>query len=248
MIPLADPVTEQARACLGVSALATAPEIRAAFRRAAKAAHPDRPGGETDYMQALVQARDLLLQRALLRGQTEASPASAPEAPDHLAIPLALPLDLALHGGPLDHSLPDGRPVRLNLPRGLRNQETLRLKARSPDGASVYLRVRIQCPEGLSVSGHDLWMELAVRPSLLRQGGRLELDTPHGPRTLVVVRASSPGLILRSEQDGLPATARHPAGHLFVRLLEGTEPVRPAHELLQSFARHWAAPLQDRVA
>lgn len=53
----------EARATLGVAEGATADEIRAAHRRLAATAHPDR-GGSTEAMQRLNAARDLLLKRA----------------------------------------------------------------------------------------------------------------------------------------------------------------------------------------
>ena len=53
----------RARALLGLPDDADGPAIRAAYKRVAMAAHPDR-GGDLAHMQALTAARDLLLRRA----------------------------------------------------------------------------------------------------------------------------------------------------------------------------------------
>lgn len=63
---------------LGVPRDATQEQIRAAFRRAARQAHPDREGGSTERMQAINAAYDVLgdqeRRRAYDAGETEGSP------------------------------------------------------------------------------------------------------------------------------------------------------------------------------
>jgi len=53
----------RARALLGVPAHATTEEVRGAFRRAARGAHPD-VGGDAGAFRTLVSARDVLLAAA----------------------------------------------------------------------------------------------------------------------------------------------------------------------------------------
>ena len=61
----------RARALLGIDDDAGEDEVRAAHRRLASGAHPDR-GGSTGEMQALNAARDLLLKRAKRGGRPSA--------------------------------------------------------------------------------------------------------------------------------------------------------------------------------
>jgi len=61
--PAPDPAIAQARKLLGVREGASTEEVRAAFRDRAARAHPDAGGSEAA-MQALVKARDLLLNRS----------------------------------------------------------------------------------------------------------------------------------------------------------------------------------------
>ncbi|MES1199261.1 MAG: J domain-containing protein [Pseudomonadota bacterium] len=60
--PAIDPEDQKAHAILGVSAQASASEIRAAFRKKIAEAHPDR-GGSQEQAARLVSARDRLLRR-----------------------------------------------------------------------------------------------------------------------------------------------------------------------------------------
>lgn len=63
---------------LGVARDATQDEIRAAYRRAAKDAHPDREGGSTEHMQAVNAAYDVLGDEARRKAYDEGGEADGP--------------------------------------------------------------------------------------------------------------------------------------------------------------------------
>ena len=69
--------------------------------------------------------------------------------------------------------LDDGRAVRLHLPIGLREGERL-----SVDGR--VLTVSIAGDGKAAVMGDHLCLTVRVEPGMLRQGGRLTVETPAG--------------------------------------------------------------------
>src|SRR3569623_839752 len=103
----------EARAILGLPPLAGPHEVRAAFREAAKRAHPDRPGGDAARFRAVIEAHETL---------TAALALPPPPLEDTLSI---TPL-MALQGGAREIVLADGRRIRIALPAGLRDGERLR--------------------------------------------------------------------------------------------------------------------------
>lgn len=129
---------------------------------------------------------------------------------DHI---LTISLSQAIHGGG-------------DLPAGLRDGERLH-----------GFTIRIQTEDGVSVSGSDIWMTAQVPARCLHLGGRAGIDTPHGPRMVPVERQTLPGSCLRLKGLGLPATERHKAGDLHVRL--ETAPARAAVKLLRDFQKQW---------
>ncbi len=135
-----------------------------------------------------------------------------------------------------------GREVGVKLPAGLRAGEQLRLTAAGDRGADVLLQIGAPIEPGLWVRGHDLWLDLPTPPERLRQGERLEVDTPRGRRVFAIPRALPGGALVRLKGEGLPPRGRHPAGDLIVRLTVG-EAVKTsaAAEKLKSFSARWAA-------
>ena len=225
---LPDMSLKMAREVLGVSSIATPLEVRRAFSRAAKRAHPDR-GGEEAIFHQVVSAYQRL--RDPLDGATSSRPSrDAGGEPDLEITPF-----LALSGGEVDHRLPDGRTIRLNLPAGLRSGDRVR-------ASGVKLCIYVRAEHGLLVRGDDVWMSVKLAPATLRRGGRVSLDTPLGTRIAWIDAKAAERGLLRLEGQGLPARGRRPRGCLFLRLSTPTAPADgPAMTLLRRFAAAWAA-------
>ncbi len=227
MIRVAPEMTlKMAREVLGVSSLATPAEVRRAFRAAAKRAHPDS-GGDEGVFRQVVDAYERL--------QDPLSEAAAPaERPRSSDPPLEITPFVALDGGEVDHPLPDGRIIRINLPPGLRSGDKVR-------AAGLKLSIYIRAEQGLLVRGNDVWMSVKVPPQAMKRGGRVTLETPLGQRIAWIDgRAMERGL-LRLEGQGLPPRAGRPRGHLFLRLASETVADSAALNLLRKFAAAWAA-------
>jgi curved DNA-binding protein len=212
----------QARAILGLPPLAGPHEVRAAFREAAKRAHPDRPGGDAARFRAVIAAHETL---------TAAPALPPPPAESNLTI---TPL-MALQGGAREIALDDGRRIRITLPAGLRDGERLR-------AAGQVFAIAIAAADDTLVRGDDVWLTARLDPQVLAVGGRVGVDTPLGRRIVWITRKAAERALIRLEGQGLPARAGHPRGCLFIRLTAGDPPAEsPARTLLRRFAEAWAA-------
>jgi curved DNA-binding protein len=218
---------KDAREVLGVTSAATPAEVRAAFREAARRAHPDT-GGDADVFRQVVDA----YQRLQDPDRYVAPPVRPRATPDP---DLEITPKLALEGGEVDHHFPDGRGIRITLPAGLRSGDKVA-------AAGAELCIYIRADEGVLVRGDDVWMTVKVSPATLKKGGRISLDTPLGRRSLWVdAKAAERGLV-RVEGEGLPARGRRAQGHLFVRLTAAPSLAdSAAMSLLRRFAAAWAA-------
>lgn len=218
----------EARDVLGLEASADAAEIRRAFRAGAKATHPDRTGGASEPFQRLLAACRRLEQAS---GVAWGDPLPPRPEPGKLVI---TPL-MAWGGGWAEHRTADGRKVRVQAPVGLRNGERLRAEGET-------LEVVVRSEAGMTVRGDDLWITVAVAPSVLENGGRIAVVTPIGRRVLSVTKRAAERRLLRAPGLGLPARGRHPQGHLFVRLAPKAGPLdTAARALLRRFSAAWGA-------
>jgi curved DNA-binding protein len=219
----------QARLVLGVDAAAGDEALRRAFRAAVKAAHPDRPGGDGERLRRVIEAYRLLRPLAAVRPEPRSS--RRPRA-TRLVV---TPEDVVL-GGWRPVSLSDGRTVRLHLPAGLREGERI-----SVDGQ--IMAVSIAADAAAAILGDHLCLTVQVEPGLLRQGGRLIVETPTGPRSLwLTVQDGVRGLV-RVAGQGLPPRGRYPRGHLFIRLQAARDaPAKTEAQVKRSrFNAAWAA-------
>ena len=221
-----------ARALLGTSADASADALTAAFRDAAKRAHPDVEGGDAPRFRQVVAAYRLLQRLPPpLPGAIHFPPVPAKPRAERIQISALT----AMRGGVVE-TLAAGRKVRAHLPPGLREGDTVRI-------GGVHLPVSIQGDFEALVRGHDLWLTVRLPAALMADGGRAVIETPIGRRTVWINRQAAERRLLRLAEQGLPARGPHPAGHLFLRL-EPDAAARaesPARTLLRRFAASWAA-------
>jgi curved DNA-binding protein len=134
--------------------------------------------------------------------------------------------------------LTDGRQGKVKLPPGLRSGDIARFGAK----ADQRIAVSIMPEPGAEVRGDDLWMTVPVSEAFLKSGGRLEVTTPLGRRSLWISRSSASRGLFRAPGEGLPATETRPRGHLYLRLkLDPALADTPAKTLLRRFAASWAA-------
>jgi curved DNA-binding protein len=221
-----------AREVLGVGPFVGPGELRRAFRDAAKRAHPDRAGGGAERFRQVVEAYHRL-QAALPSAERIIQP-PAPIDPE----PAVLRIDplVALRGGSCTHQLADGRRIRVRLPAGLRQGDTVRA------GGATLNVILVGTPEML-VRGDDLWISATVSPRKLAEGGRVALETPLGRRIVWLTQKAGERKLVRLIGQGLPARGPHRQGHLFLRLWPNQtgQADSAARVLLRRFTAAWAA-------
>jgi curved DNA-binding protein len=220
------------REVLGLGPFFGAAELRRAFREAAKQAHPDRASGSPERFREVVEAYHRLQAASAAPDRIIQPPAPRAPAPSVLNIdPLT-----ALRGGSAEHRLPDGRRIRVRLPAGLRSGDTVR-------AGDADLQVVLHGTPEMLVRGDDLWINAAVSPRLLAEGGRIAVETPLGRRIVWLTKKAGERKLVRVVGQGLPARGRHRQGHLFLRLApaKAGQADSAARTLLRRFAAAWAA-------
>jgi curved DNA-binding protein len=224
----AKPTVAEARALLGISLAATANDLNAAFRAAAKVAHPDRSGGDADAF------REVLAAYRVLQAEFRVPATVAHTSPVLTPFVEITPL-VALRGGEADAVLSTGRRVTARIPAGARHGETV-----SVAGEGALVRVRGE--EAMQLRGSDIWVTAEVAACVLEDGGRASVETPLGPRVLWISRKVAARRLVRLQGQGLPARGGHVQGSLFIRLLPDTgAPESAARAQLRKFAAAWAA-------
>lgn len=217
-----------ARERLGVAPGADEHALRAAFREAAKRSHPDRPGGDA------ARFRETMDAYRFLRGAAPEPIAFIPPPRMPVKLVIEIPPEIAIVGGLAMVDTSDGRRTRAPLPPGMRPGETINV-----GGEAFEIVVR---GDSAIVRGDDLWITAKVDPELLRDGGRVTVDTPRGERMLWVSRKAAARALVRLAGEGLPAREGRRQGDLFVRLAAGEARAEgPARRMLRQFAAAWAA-------
>ncbi|MDO8378622.1 J domain-containing protein [Phenylobacterium sp.] len=225
---------KRAREVLGAGLLAGPAELRRAFREAAKRAHPDRKGGDAERFREVVEAYRILQIAPAPRDRVSQPPATVTR-PVAASPTLSVPPLVAMTGGKVEHRLPDGRRVKIDLPPGLRAGDTVR-------AGDAELEVAIRGDGEMLVRGDDLWITVKIEPRLLAEGGRIGVDTPLGRRVVWITRKACERGLIRLVGQGLPARARHRQGHLFLRLAaDSASGDSAARAQLRRFAAAWAA-------
>lgn len=254
MSPGAEIRTErQARATLKLAPADPPSTWRAAFQREVKAAHPDQ-GGDSERVRLVIEAYNFL--KALDAGRRQAPPPRAraqprphpepqarPERPAEPAAPqpdppIRISIVEAFRGAERVVRLGAGKTFKVRLPSGLQTGDVVRFG----EAGEHRLTIAVEPMPRAELKGADLWLTVGVSAEFLRDGGRIELDTPLGPRKFWVSRTSTARGLYRVPGEGLPARGDRPRGHLFMKF----EPDpslnhSPAKSLLARFAQVWAA-------
>ena len=228
---------KRARQVLNAPATATVETLSRMFRDAVKQYHPDL-GGDPERLREAIEAHRVL--KSLASARLELTPSMWPareSRPRQHRIEITVAEAMA--GGERRVRI-DGRTLDVKLPPGLRAGETLRLGGAGRGGGDIFLKIGQTNTPGLVVRGDDVWLD--VKAVLPAGGGRVEVDTPRGRRSVWLSHKVGSRKLTRLPGEGLPARGTRKAGDLFLRIeTENTAPQTPAQAMLRRFAGTWAA-------
>ncbi|MEA2273571.1 MAG: curved DNA-binding protein [Solirubrobacteraceae bacterium] len=115
---------------------------------------------------------------------------------------LELSLEDAVNGG-RRRLVIDDREVEVELPRGVRDGQRLRIRGEDDEG-DIVLRIRLRRDPRFRISGDDLYTDLPLAPWEGALGATVPVPTVTGSARLTVPAGSSSGRKLRLRGEGLP--------------------------------------------
>ena len=149
-------------------------------------------------------------------------------------------------------TLQDGNTIDVNIPEGLRDGQTLRLKGRGHPGVAggppgdVFVEVSVREHPLFKLSGDDVTLDVPVTLKEAVLGGKVQVPTPSGTVSIRVPPGTSSGTAFRLRGKGLPnakvGSKAGKDGDLLARIRIVLPEGDPA---LEAFARDWDAGQGD---
>jgi DnaJ-class molecular chaperone len=162
-------------------------------------------------------------------------------------VPYSLPISFleAAKGAKKRVTVADGRTLDLTIPAGVRDRQTLRLKAQGMPGfeggppGDAYVEVHIEPHPFFERKNGNVHLELPVTLAEAVLGGKIEVPTIDGPVTMTVPKGSNTGTTLRLKGRGIVEPRSGQRGDQYVRLkVMMPKTVDPE---LEDFVRRWSA-------
>lgn len=105
--------------------------------------------------------------------------------------------------------LADGRTIAVTIPKGVENDQIIRLKGQGQAGPAghrgdILARVRFRNDAGIRIEGANILMDVDLPLKTAVKGGKIAVSTPQGKVALKVAPWTSSGAILRLKGRGLP--------------------------------------------
>src|SRR3954447_13844012 len=156
---------------------------------------------------------------------------------------IELTLEEAAAGGRRSITLGDGREFEVEIPRGVRDGQAIRVPGAGAPGfqggpaGDLLLRVRLRPHPRFRVRGRDLEVDLPVAPWEAALGASVELQTLQGRARVHVPAGSSCGRRLRLRGEGMPSDGGAP-GDLYasVKIVVPKRLKRQERELFERLA------------
>ncbi|MGO4125541.1 DnaJ C-terminal domain-containing protein [Inquilinus sp. YAF38] len=200
----------------------------------------------TDSYDAFTDAGDIddILRGMFGQGGARAGGGKAGGKGRDISYTLRAEFRLAVEGGETTVTLADGRSLKVTLPVGLTDGQTIRLRGQGEKGGrgvpgDALIEVRIIPDPVLERDGSDIRMTLPISLQEAVLGGRVEVPTLLGPVMLTIPKGSNSGAVLRLKGKGVRNPTGSNRGDQYVRLAV-TLP-DPADPELASFVEDWGA-------
>jgi DnaJ-class molecular chaperone len=140
-------------------------------------------------------------------------------------------------------TLPNGKSLDVNIPPGINDGQTIRLKGQGSPGhggpaGDALIEVKVRAHPTFRREGRDIYAEVPISLSEAVAGGKVEVPTVHGPVAMTVPKWTNGGARMRLKGKGVPATKSEPAGDQYV-VFEIVLPKTPDKDL-EDFVKGWA--------
>jgi DnaJ-class molecular chaperone len=171
-------------------------------------------------------------------GQGARGPVQGEDARFNLEVDL---LD-AVRGAKKRLTMPNGKSLDVNIPSGISDGQTIRLKGQGhpgPTGAAGDALIEVKIGEHplYKRDGHDIRIELPITLQEAVLGAKVEVPTIHGPVTVSVPKGANSGRTLRLKGKGIAAGKSGTPGDQYVKLVVTLPPGNNAE--LEKFVESW---------
>lgn len=141
------------------------------------------------------------------------------------------------------------RQLEVNIPKGMRAGQHLRLAGQGSDGGDLYLEIEFAPHPRFRVEDRDVYVDLPLAPWEAALGGLQTVATPDGSVQLNVPADSPAGRQLRLKGKGIPG---NPPGDLYVRLTISLPPAvtaeaQEAYRLMASSFSDFKPRMQEEA-
>ena len=139
-------------------------------------------------------------------------------------------------------TLPHGKSLDVNIPAGISDGQTIRLKGQGGDGGAgrsgdALIEVKVKPHPRFRRDGQDIHVDLPISLQEAVLGAKIEVPTVHGKLTVSVPKGSNSGSRLRLKGKGVLASKGKSAGDQYVTLKIAL-PKKPDTEL-EEFLKTW---------
>lgn len=155
----------------------------------------------------------------------------------------------AMTGAKKRLTLPGGRSLDVNIPAGISDGQTIRLKGQGGHGAGgksgdALIEVKVKAHPAFRREGQNIYSDLPISLKEAVLGAKVDVPTAHGKLTVTVPKGSNSGSRLRLKGKGVAATKGKPAGDHYVTL-KVILPKKPDPDL-EKFIQGWSNSYDPR--
>lgn len=156
----------------------------------------------------------------------------------------------AVNGASRELALPDGRRLKVSIPAGTADGQTLRLKGQgvaSPGGGpsgDLHLEIRVRPHSQFTRKDSDIWADLPITLGEAVLGGKIDVPTIDGTVSMTVPKGANTGTRLRVRGKGVPLPGGGRGDHYVT--LQVVLPNPPDAELVR-FVEQWSSSHPYRV-
>lgn len=150
----------------------------------------------------------------------------------------------AVRGGKKRLTLPSGKSLDVNIPAGISDGQSIRLKGQGSPGiggqpGDALIEIKVKDHPLFKRDGHNIRMELPVTLQEAVLGAKVEVPTIHGAVTLTIPKGANSGNTMRLKGKGVTGGKNGTAGDQYVTLKVMLPPSGDAD--LEEFAKTWGA-------